>query len=191
MYSQKDEEAYILRAVEGMETGTFLDIGAYDGLNYSNTMALVDRGWKGIMVEPGLEAFDRLLYHHGGNDKLTLIHAAVGDGKWTQFWNNTTTFSTTLASNRDRFHFEGFAPPYLIPTVTVDDLLLHLSSPHIDVLSIDTEGTSVDVFRSCGSWRPKVACVEHDGRVDECKQIAESRHYSLMMQNEENIIFVR
>ena len=80
-YSQKDEQDYILRAVEGIITGTFLDIGAYNGEDYSNTMCLVERGWSGIMVEPGLEAFQALLARHGRANNLKLIHATVGDGR--------------------------------------------------------------------------------------------------------------
>ena len=44
MYSQNEEEKYILEAI-GEQVGIFLDIGAYDGETRSNTLALVEREW--------------------------------------------------------------------------------------------------------------------------------------------------
>lgn len=35
----------------GIQKGTFVDIGAYDGVNYSHTRALVEEGWQGLMLE--------------------------------------------------------------------------------------------------------------------------------------------
>ena len=183
-YSQKDEQDYILKAVEFMETGCFLDIGAYDGYNYSNTMCLVERGWWGVMVEPGLEAFQALLARHGGNEKIDLVHGAVGDGSMQPFWNNTRTYSTTSIDNRDRFINEGFSPRYWVPTLKILQLLER--GPY-DVVSIDTEGTSVAVMRDLLLIAtPKVICVEHDGAWVEIPS-----GYKTVMQNEENIIFVR
>jgi len=189
-FSQKNEDDIILQHVGPI--GCFLDVGAFDGVNYSNTMALVERGWYGFMVEPGLDAFQALLKNHGGNKNLTLVHAAVGDGRITQFWHNSRTFSTTLESNRDRFLCEGFGEPFWVPTITWDQLL-GMKPGIINVLSIDTEGTSVDLFKSFpfASYQPKVVCVEHDGRVDECQEFARSVGYHGIMQNEENLIFGR
>ena len=32
--------------------GTFLDLGAYDGVDLSNTRALTELGWAGVCIEP-------------------------------------------------------------------------------------------------------------------------------------------
>lgn len=50
-YSQNDEQDVILRFFEG-RTCRFLDIGAFDGVELSNTRALAEIGWTGLMVEP-------------------------------------------------------------------------------------------------------------------------------------------
>ena len=41
MYSQNQEEKYILKHFKDKQ-GTFLDLGAYDGKELSNTRALVE-----------------------------------------------------------------------------------------------------------------------------------------------------
>lgn len=193
MHSQKDEESWILRSVAAIPNGRYLDIGAFDGIRYSNTWALTEqRGWSGVMVEAGLHAFIKLLENHGGNDKITLIHAAVGVGKSSlqPFWENAATFSTTEASNRDKFIHEGFTPPFYTPVINLSWIFDAFPGP-IDVLSIDTEGTSVEIFKAftaIGYAKPRCICVEHDGRVDEVLCHAAMYGYRTIMQNEENWI---
>lgn len=192
MHSQKDEESWILRSVANIPNGRFVDVGAYDGVNYSNTMALVERGWSGIMIEPGLQAFIKLLENHGANEKVTLIHAAIGVFKsgLQPFWNCPTTFSTTEPSNRDKFIHEGFSPQFYTPVINMSWIFEMFPGP-IDVLSIDTEGTSVDLFKqftATGYARPRCICVEHDGRTDEVLGHAVMYGYRVIMQNEENYV---
>lgn len=194
MYSQKNEEAVILQYCGPV--GRFLDIGAYDGVNYSNTMCLVERGWEGIMVEPALEAFQALLKNHGGNERITLIQGAVvpaNSPKVTKFWPNQRTFSTTEQSNTRRFEFEGFGPQYWIPRLTFLDIF-DAFPPIVDVLSIDTEGSSLNLlwcFPLCLlRFPPRVICVEHDGLVGEVNGWAGQNGYKQVMGNEENAILV-
>ena len=191
MYSQQQEEGFILKSVEGISRGTFLDIGAWDGIHYSNTRALVEHGWSGVMVEAGLHAFIKLLENYSSNDKVTLVHGAVGLGSGiTEFWNCPTTFSTTLASNRDKFIHEGFSGRFFVPILPLHSLVINLCHS-IDVLSIDTEGSSMDLFRAfltMGLCRPRCICVEHDGRRDEALGIAEMNGYRSLYLNEENLV---
>lgn len=52
-YSQFDEEQHVLAAFSHKtEPGRFLDIGAWDPITFSNTRALFELGWSGVMIEP-------------------------------------------------------------------------------------------------------------------------------------------
>ena len=75
-YSQNAEEQHILRIV-GDQPGRFLDIGAYNPKLFSNTRALYERGWSGVMVEPSPGPFESLLREYGNDDRIKLICAAV------------------------------------------------------------------------------------------------------------------
>lgn len=55
-YSQNGEQEAILK-IFGESEGRFLDIGAYDGKTFSNTLALIERGWSGVLIEPSPNAF--------------------------------------------------------------------------------------------------------------------------------------
>lgn len=193
-YSQNGEQRLILNYFGGF-VGRFLEIGACDGLLVSNTLALVELGWSGVMVEPSPRAFIVLKDRHGENPNLTLVHAAVGmDYGLAKFWEESTIggFSTTEETNRAKWqHLAAFAQPFYVPMVPVSALLRDFPGP-IDFLSIDTEGTSVDLFLTYpfeAGNQPKVVCVEHDGRIGECVCHAEGWGYREIARNAENLVF--
>jgi FkbM family methyltransferase len=195
MYSQNDEQKFILDAV-GASVGRFLDIGANDGAYLSNTLALVERGWGGVLVEPSPWIFSDLLKRHGGNPELALVHAAIGlEYGLTRFWDSTKQdgLSTTEERQREQRAWQAeFGNPFVIPVVPLRALLERFPGP-VDVLSIDTEGTSVDMFLAfpLAEKLPRAVCVEHDGRIGECMDFASSCGYRVATRNAENLVFVR
>ncbi|SRR6266567_8798456 len=61
-YSQFEEQDHILRAFVRLDApGRFLDIGAWDPITFSNTRALVEMGWSGVMIEPSPGPFIEIL----------------------------------------------------------------------------------------------------------------------------------
>ena len=75
-YSQNNEQEIILNLFKG-RTGTFLDIGANDGITLSNTYALSLQGWKGLLVEASPKAYERLVKTYEGKD-AELQNVAIG-----------------------------------------------------------------------------------------------------------------
>lgn len=199
MYSQNNEDDRILEIVKarGLTTGKFLDIGASNGELFSNTRALVELGWMGVLVEPSIIAFSHLLRKYGGNPQIRLVHAAIGKG-WSLslFWDQPSVegFATTEPSNRIKWSERGqkFLPDYYIPEIPLSWIFL-MFGPSWDVVSIDTEGTSVDIFRTwpLATFRPLVFIVEHDGQIESCLDHAEIHGYELLERNAENLILVR
>lgn len=189
-YSQSGEQEHILKAV-GAEPGRFLEIGAYDGNHFSNTKALIERGWSGIMVEPALESFLALLKNHGENPNLQLVHALIGtERKLRTFWNTPGAVSTT-----EKVWFEKwktgtiYHPAFLMPSITLQELLSWLPGP-IDFLSIDTEGTSADLFLTfpLKHYHPRAFCVEYDGRLSEYAAYGQANGYRTIFTNTENLV---
>lgn len=194
-YSQNDEQEKLLEYF-GEKVGRFLDIGACDGALNSNTLALVERGWSGVLVEPSVAAFGELHRRHGGNRKLTLVHAAVGGISYSLIPFSDSYgvigYSTTEDVNREKWnHLVAFEPPFYIPMVPLDDLLRRFPGP-IDMLSIDTEGTSVELFMNFpfDSIRPMAVVVEHDGYTDICGVRARKFNYREVARNAENLVYV-
>ncbi len=194
-YSQRDEESVILGKLwNAYRPGVFLDIGAFDGHLFSNTLALVERGWSGVLVEPSIKGFDGLLKLHGTNERLKLVQGLVGlETKLTPFWNSDDAVSTTEARHRVSWEpHSTFRPPCYVPQITVRTLLSTFPFlANLDFLSIDTEGTSAKLFLEFpfGLCRAKLVCVEHDNQRKEIENHADALGYRLIHTTEENLIF--
>lgn len=193
MYSQYEEEKYILEAV-GSEPGRFLDIGAFDGKTFSNTYRLVELGWSGLLVEPATAAFAALVALHGGNEKLTLIHAAVGlERCMVKFWDSPDAVSTTSEAHYDRWkQATEYSGCFYVPQITLGEIFNQFGGP-FHFVNIDTESTSADLFLSfpLSAIQPRAMCVEHDGRVVECMAHAQAAGYKASYLNETNVVLVR
>ena len=201
-YSQNDEERVILETFAGKTDGRFLDIGAYDAKMLSNTRALYEQGWSGVMVEPSPEPFVGLLREYGHDPRIELVHVAVGrEGGLVKMTLTPDALSTTNEGNLGRlreggFQFSGTAWVY---EVSLYGLLSRFAGP-FDFVSIDVEGGSAELFlqfleflpyrHSMVSY-PTMFCVEHDHRAEELKAAAAKQGYAEVLRNGENQIFVR
>lgn len=80
-YSASGEQAIILDVLGKMgaikDGGTFLDLGAGDGYRNSNTRALSDQGWKGVLVESDPREYLRLVNNHKANEKMACVLGRV------------------------------------------------------------------------------------------------------------------
>jgi len=202
VYSQHEEERYILEAV-GDRVGTFLDIGAYDGACFSNTLALVERGWSGVMVEPALDVFKSLLERHGPNERVDLVQAAVGlQTNLVQFWNSLECTSTTDTAHylrwKDRTDYNPhYSSKYFVHQLTILDLITTFPKlKNLNVLSLDTEGSTNDLllnfpFDVC---RPKVICFEYNPDPKNLLKAIDIKTaalgYKLVYKSEENMVLV-
>jgi FkbM family methyltransferase len=192
-YSQYDEEQYILRACAGIDRGRFLDIGAFHPTVMSNTRALYEAGWSGVMIEPSPEPLMNLVDAYGEDPRITLVCAAVSlfpsiakihitaDGV-------STSDAGVFAKWQEQGGYQGSVS---YPTIT----LARISEAfgHFDFINVDTEGLSADLFMAIMDlgWETRCICVEHDDRLAEIAQKATERGYSMTYCNGTNAVWVR
>jgi FkbM family methyltransferase len=197
LYSQSDEEEVILRLL-GDTPGVLLDVGAWDGMTFSNSLALIEKGWQAVMVEPSCYAFKMLLERHGENPRINLVNALVGlENGLVPFWNSRGDgVSTTEAAHREAWaQAVPFNGPAWLPQVTFADLF-HKFPILADAqfVSIDTEGTAERLFSDlihCGLFTPRVICVEYTGDGSACVGEAFGMGYVLAHKTRENVILVK
>jgi FkbM family methyltransferase len=161
MYSQRDEEKVIL-GYFGNFAGRFLEVGAYDGLTASNTLALVERGWSGVMVEPAPVYFMKLLDRHAANPRLALVNAALGAADEFRPFHYTERggISTFDDACRDAWKDAcGDYRDYLVPVVAAARFFAAFPGPY-DFVSVDAEGLDLEIVRALPLAGVRLACVE-------------------------------
>src|SRR5262249_30227089 len=77
MYSQNDEES-IITGYFGGRAGNLLDIGAYDGVSFSNSRRLIELGWSGALVEPLPHAAGLCRALYRDNPTISVQEYAIG-----------------------------------------------------------------------------------------------------------------
>ena len=196
MYSQNNEERFI-RKHFGERTGTFLDVGAYDGKTFSNTYALVEKGWGGLEVEASPVNFTGLM-KNVRKDNIKLLCAAVctEPGSITLYDSQGDAITTTDTKHRDKWTSKTGGvdwQPIEILTITPTELLAAYGNEW-DMIDIDVEGYSYELFLSF-DWEALKNCtlvvIEHDNRVSAIEKRLYKLDYRTTFSGSENIILTR
>ncbi len=171
--SQYGEHVRILEHFAG-RVGKFLDVGAYDGVTFSNTRYLAELGWSGVLVEPSPMAFPHLMAYYKDNPRMELVNAGLTNSaglRVRKFYANGVgaagdALSSFRLEHREKFSMHPFEPIWL-PVMTWDDLLAALPGPY-QFVNIDVEGMNLEVLQGlclqiAQRWiGPEMVCVELD-----------------------------
>jgi FkbM family methyltransferase len=77
-YSQYEQQLKLVKHF-GDRKGFLIDVGANDGIQFSNSRALLELGWKGILIEPNPKAFKKLAENTLGCVNAVPIKTALAD----------------------------------------------------------------------------------------------------------------
>lgn len=198
-YSQNNEEEVIVSLCEksGITQGRFLDIGAFDGKAFSNTLRLAELGWAGVCVEPSPTVFPGLLKLHGDNPNIILINAAIGFTAYlTEFYDSGgDAISTTSVSHRDKWQ-KGYNVAYkkfFVYTLPLNELFSRFGFS-FEFINIDVESTNLELFEALPFsflTSTKIICVEHDNNIDRLCQVGAVYGFQPVHTNGENLILSR
>ncbi len=134
-YSQSGEEGVIAEMVDRLKIkdGFFIEFGASDGVLYSNTRFLAERGWQGVFIEADSAAIPQLFKNCKAFPKLLCLHEFIT--------------SNTLDKRG----------------ITLDTLAdYNFPNQEIDVLSIDIDGEDYLILEGL-KRKPKIICIETSG----------------------------
>lgn len=193
IYSQNDEQIHIMKYFKTFK-GVFLDIGAYEGIDLSNTRALAEMGWKGVLVEPDPEIFKRLLANLVGFEGVHPHRVAIGtkNGE-VNFWSNPTYYGSLQLSQVEQWSGAGqkFKP---IAVQMVDWKTFLEKSPFktFDFISIDAEGLDLEILiqMDLKALECKMICVEWNGKdFNLYNEFITAFGMKLVTKNAENLIY--
>ena len=191
MFSQNNEEEAILKFF-GNQTGAFLDIGAFDGNEFSNTRKLAELGWEGVMVEPDARNFLRLSLYLSHLWGVMLIRAAVGGGRRIAqiHAENERHWASTLSQSCVKKHNINVIMTRRVPVIAPDDCCL-LDRP-FDFISLDAEHMDMEIFLAAEKCLTgcKLICVEKADQ-DWRSVLASKGFTDFVLETPENLLMAR
>lgn len=149
--AQHRQDIFVLSQLHFKRGGFFVEFGATNGLDHSNTYLLEKEfGWNGILAEPALCWHDALRR----NREVSVDTRCL----WKES-NQTISFYETDAADLSTIEIyrehdlharrRAHGTRYDVPTVSLQDLLVHHKAPQlIDYLSIDTEGSEFEILNN-------------------------------------------
>ena len=194
-FTQNDEQQYITSYFKD-RTGMFLDIGAADGVTFSNTRQLALNGWGGTSVEPNTDSFNALngLYKDGYNVRCINAALADTDGEIT-FYEGVTCklLSTTDTKHIEKWGKGGYEfKETRVKSITLDTILK--KQPLFHFISIDVEGTNLEILKLFPTdfCSAEMACIEcFDQEREAVRKYMEICGFKTYHETGENLILVR
>lgn len=152
------EKTLVWQCLDFARNGYFVEVGANDPCNGSQTWLLEKVGWRGVLVEP-LPSKAELIRSQRPNSYLFSGAATAPSkvGELTLNVNQNDALSSTIA------HFDKeYARQIRVPAKTLDEILVEAGATKIDFLSVDTEGSELDVLSGLdlARWRPRLILME-------------------------------
>lgn len=198
-YSQNNEEQIILKYFKDKPEGTFLDLGAFDGVRLSNTRALAEKGWSGILVDASPTVFKQLSDNYKGNTKCICLNVALSQNTGTQrFYDNAEAAGTLIPAQVDRWKDKGLQfKEEAVHGYTWSDFAfkyMQLFNGKYDFISIDIEGADYYILKQIDLdlYGTSMVCVEwNSGNREKFENYFAKYSMKLIHENAENLIFAK
>lgn len=159
-FSQYGQDEYLGKTFfPQLDDGFFIEVGADDGVDKSNTLFFEKKGWKGICVEPSPTRFKRLENNRSCLCFNNAIHSHSGKMDFLDIDGYGKGLSGIVESydprhlNRIKQETSGNKNTGYVKNIEVEcrplgDILREVGVKHVDYISIDVEGNELAVLQS-------------------------------------------
>lgn len=197
-YSQYGQDKYLDEEIfKKKKNGIFLEIGAHDGITYSNTYFFEKyRKWKGICIEPNPDVYKLL----SKNRKVKNINACISNFEGVVNYVKVTGYSEMLSGIKEFYedaHWQRLenelvkyggskeiiqVQSYKLTTILKKSHFLHRP---IDYCSIDVEGSELDILKSIDfdQVQIRILSVENNFKTDTVRNFLASKGYKLIKEH--------
>ncbi|GJD54716.1 FkbM family methyltransferase [Methylobacterium dankookense] len=166
------QDLWVTFETGGRRDGFFVEFGATNGRTNSNTFLLEDGyGWTGILAEPNPIWHADLARNRGCAIEHRCI--AARSGETVEFLATDDPELSALATCAANDHFASVrstAPRIKVDTLSLNDLLAEHGAPRrIDYMSVDTEGSELEIMRAFDFDRydVRLLSIEHNNTSNE------------------------
>jgi len=165
--SQLKQDLFVLSELGFKRNGYFVEFGATNGVDLSNTYLLEKKfGWLGIVAEPLKSKYAELIRNRSCHIEDKCVWKSSGE--LLKFLEANDQDLSTIFEYQDKdLHFESRKNGQIsdVETISLNDLLEKYNAPRlIDYLSIDTEGSEFEILSNFNfeKYEFRVITVEHN-----------------------------
>lgn len=196
-YSQYNQDEYIYNKFfkNKKDKGFFLEIGADDGIRFSNCKFFEETlNWDGIAIEAREQAYNKLIK----NRKCNCIHAVLSDIEENTTFLDIKGYGLGLSGLIDKYdkrhvvrinndiknmNNEGH-DIINVKTEKLNNILDKYNVTNIDFLSIDTEGSEIDILKTLdfNKYNINVITIEDNYNNSKLMDFFIKNNYSLIQQ---------
>ena len=181
IYSQLYQDAFASFIVGNKYEKTYLEFGATNGLDLSNSYLLENSfNWKGVLSEPSLQWHESLKKNRKNSEIITKCIWKESGKKLDFFMSEIGELSTlkdfidsdkaSMPGNTESRKKKGKI--ISVETISLNDVIKeYFSNTCPSYISIDTEGSEYEILKSLNlnKFRPKLFTIEHNFTDTESK----------------------
>jgi FkbM family methyltransferase len=181
-YSQFGQDKWLNENIfKNKQDGFFLEIGADDGIDKSNTKLFEEKGWRGICIEPSPSRFNLLRENRSCIVENVAISDQEGEAEFLDIQGYGKGLSGIVSeyhgNHRTRIDLElkntenKGSRILKVKTCTLNSIFTKYGLKKIDYCSIDTEGSEYKILKDFDfdNFASEVFLIEnnyHDSKVD-------------------------
>lgn len=188
-YSQGEEEKVILEYFKDF-TGILCDIGCNDGKTFSNSLALIEKGWKGLLIEPSNGAYLAAEQLHKSNKKVNVFNCQIGRSVgYMPFYDAPDSLLSSASKELAERGKQPVKNTFVFMNTWESLLKLH-NIKTFDFITIDAEGMDWTIIEQIDlkATKTKLLCIEYGNNIVLIKSYCLRFGLKEIFRNGENII---
>lgn len=162
--SQLIQDLIVLDHFNFKKNGIFIELGASDGIELSNSYALEKLyNWNGVLIEPVKSSFQKLIKNRNSICLNKVVYTKKSRIVFQE--DNIPELSTIKRYSKSDLNKRNKKIEYEIETLSLNDIFEeYLNTNYIDFLSLDTEGSEFNILSELDhdNFRFGFICVEHN-----------------------------
>ena len=203
-YSQSGQDKYLNEVIfKGKKNGIFLDIGANDGITYSNSYFFEkELGWKGVCVEPIPSTYEKLNVLR----KSINLNCGISIEEGLKEFLLIEGYSEMLSGLTDKYderhierienelkQFGGKAEKIKVPCRNINSIFEEYQLHKIDYCTIDIEGGEFEIIKSIDFAKVDIRAfsIENNYNDEDLRSYMKSKNYELRTTLEADEIYIR
>jgi len=171
MYSQNGEDGVLFRLMSELEikpdSSWCVDVGAYDGVKYSNVRCLINKNSNAVMIEPSIVGgdcepkYNELKELPNKFPKVVALNFMVVPDSFT---NEQIKSSINYLVDMEKAC--GIHREEELIADTLDNILNNTKTPKdYDILNLDTDSCDHEIWQSHKEYSPKIVIIEINSSI--------------------------